>query len=124
MTVFNNATHKALFLTTDRMGSAERIAFSDVIVTALMESGLFDGKFEIGLVAPVDTNMVWIDPTSDPAAVLIHDGTGWVLDIVVSTTTSCFILLVSASMQICCALSPVRICHIDSSINFTADIVA
>lgn len=78
MTAFANATHHALFMTDDRLGNVERIAASDMILSALIESNVFDGKFTIAAAAPVDQTQVWVDTNSAPAEPKVWNGAAWV----------------------------------------------
>ena len=77
MTVFNNATHTLPFMVDDKLGNAERIPASDAIISALLSSKLFDGKFTIAAAAPA-TDQIWVDTNSAPADVKVHNGTAWV----------------------------------------------
>ena len=75
MTVFDNNSHGAFFATGDNLGSLERIPASDMILSALMATGLFN-NLTLSSTEPAspDYGDLWLDTTTSPGQLKAYDG--------------------------------------------------
>lgn len=76
MTVFDDTTHRTLFLTGSTLQSAEKIRASEMILKALQQVGLLS-RLTIADSAPGDTAKLWLDRTTDPDTLKYYDGATW-----------------------------------------------
>lgn len=77
MTTFNDDQHFTLMLTGSSITASEKIRVSELVLAALKSCGLLD-LILIQTSAPGDTSKLWLDTTTDPNTLRVHNGTAWV----------------------------------------------
>jgi hypothetical protein len=76
MTTFNDELHHTLMLTGSSLTQSEKIRVSELTLAALKATGLLD-IILIQSSAPGDTGKLWLDTTTDPNTLKVHNGSTW-----------------------------------------------